>query len=211
MNTVNDWIVGDRVGTYETPTTKRAIYRTECPICGNTVEKTRTAMRQDKSCGCTKYTDNKGNTKHGESSTKLYRLWQEIGRRHIKYPKYYGHIRRCKEWDDFTVFRDWALASGYREDLTIERIDSDKDYSPDNCRWDTRQVQSENQKQRTPTATGVRGITFKQGKYQARIGHNGKRYHLGYFDELEDAVKARNEFITEHNTNHVKGYYNGNN
>jgi hypothetical protein len=130
-------------------------------------------------------------------------------RRYKRYPKYYGHIRVCNEWNDYTVFRDWALSNGYEDTLTIDRIDPNKDYSPDNCRWVNRQIKAENQVQRTTTATGVRGITFKQGKYLARIGHNRRRYNLGYYDTIEEAIEARNKFITEHNTNHIKGYSNG--
>jgi hypothetical protein len=47
-------------------------------------------------------------------------------------------IRVCEEWKDFAVFRDWAEKAGYRLGLTIDRIDSDGHYSPDNCQWLTR-------------------------------------------------------------------------
>ena len=61
---------------------------------------------------------------------------------------YYGGrgISICDEWkDNFSAFRDWALSNGYRDDLTLDRIDSDKDYSPENCKWSTWHEQRINQ------------------------------------------------------------------
>ncbi len=53
-------------------------------------------------------------------------------------------IRVCEEWQDFEVFYAWALEAGYREGLSIDRIDNDGNYTPDNCQWATRAMQSAN-------------------------------------------------------------------
>lgn len=91
---------------------------------------------RSKSCGC------KRRTKNGESNTPIYIKYKSMIERCDKNYKnahnYYNRgISVCKEWDDFFAFKDWALKNGYRKDLTIDRRDNDKGYSPDNCRFVT--------------------------------------------------------------------------
>ena len=97
------------------------------------------------SCGCEGHRRSAAaRRKHGENKTKLHNEWQTIRSRcrgddaHRK--KYYKDrgITVCDEWNEYTKFRDWALANGYKEGLQIDRIDNDKGYCPENCRWVTR-------------------------------------------------------------------------
>ncbi len=81
--------------------------------------------------------------KHGMVGTKLYNSWRGMRNRcekptHNRY-KYYGGkgIIVCVDWLKFVGFRDWAMDSGYVEGLSIDRIDNDKNYTPDNCEWIT--------------------------------------------------------------------------
>ncbi len=81
---------------------------------------------------------------HGQSRTRLYYIWRDMRRRcysskHNSYPWYGAKgIRVCEEWfGSFLAFRDWALSHGYQDNLTIDRVDSTKDYGPDNCQWMT--------------------------------------------------------------------------
>lgn len=100
-----------------------------------------------RSCGCLK---NPGNTKHGGSGTRLYMIWKSMHERctapsQNSYKNYGGKgIKVCKEWDDFLVFKEWALSHDYRDDLTIDRINVNGNYEPTNCRWVTAKVQSNN-------------------------------------------------------------------
>lgn len=89
-------------------------------------------------------------TRNGESTTRLCRIWSSMRGRCLNPKKsdyrYYGGkgVRVCEEWNDYENFKKWALENGYAENLTIDRINVDGDYEPQNCRWSTRKVQANN-------------------------------------------------------------------
>lgn len=85
-------------------------------------------------CMSCQKTGNSNAKKHGGVGTRLYNIW--VG---LKHRKYGGNTSICFEWKDFSVFRDWALNNGYRDDLTIDRIRNNIGYCPENCQWITRQ------------------------------------------------------------------------
>lgn len=106
--------------------------------------------RPSKSCGC--HRDGRARRTHGQSKTKLYRVWNGMLNRCINETvesyKHYGKrgISVCAEWREFQPFYSWALSNGYKAGLMIDRIDNDGNYEPANCRFVDLQTQCNNRR-----------------------------------------------------------------
>lgn len=127
-------------------------YLCECE-CGNAILVciSNLISGNTKSCGClSKEITSNRNTIHGLSNTRIYNTWcKMIARCEKPYEtsyKRYGAkgISVCEEWHDFLTFYNWAIANGYDDTLSIDRIDSKKNYCPENCRWATTIQQARN-------------------------------------------------------------------
>lgn len=110
---------------------------------------------ESKSCGCYSMEVAKKHvrdylTKHGMYKSRVYSCWSCMMQRcknpnQKHYANYGGRgIKVCREWHDASTFIKWALAHGYRDDLTLDRINNDGNYTPPNCRWSTRKEQAKN-------------------------------------------------------------------
>lgn len=120
--------------------------------CGNLVEVKENNLLQggSKSCGCSR---KHINIKHGKTNTRLFTTWQNIKNRcynncNNEYKNYGGRgIAVCDEWlHDFMSFYNWSMVNGYNDNLTIDRIDNNGNYEPNNCRWVTMKQQQQNKR-----------------------------------------------------------------
>jgi len=122
--------------------------------CGNEIITVgnRLMSNHTKSCGCLrkKYEEHNPSYSHGLSSKRIYKIWMNMKHRcyNPKAKCYHRYGKKgiciCDIWlNDFTAFYSWALTNGYTDKLTIDRIDKNKNYEPENCQWITK---SENSK-----------------------------------------------------------------
>lgn len=199
MNQIRNNLVGQRFGRllvvekvkgktlksgYEEQT-----YKCVCD-CGNEVilPYSRLTTGNTSSCGCLAIEMLKDRSfKHGMSKTKIYDVWKEMRYRCSKETdksyKYYGErgIKVCEEWDcSFETFYKWALKTGYKEGLEIDRIDTLGDYEPNNCRWVTRIQQMNNI--RTNRILNINGFSKTMAEWSRLFEINA--------DTFNDRLKA---------------------
>lgn len=145
----------DRIDDYVSPSgRKMPVWRCECS-CGNEVNVMSCHLMSGatQSCGCYNQECRVSRIKHGKTKSKLYAVWNSIKGRcrnenNTAYKNYGGRgIQICDEWaDDFETFYNWAINNGYSEELTVDRIDVDGNYTPDNCRFVSDVVQANNKR-----------------------------------------------------------------
>lgn len=120
------------------------------------------------------------------------------------YHRYGGRgIGYTKEWNAFIPFYEWAISNGYDDSLTIDRVNNDKGYSPDNCKWSTQKEQAKN-KTHIPNKYGYKGIhaLFYKGqiyRYKAVCTIDGKEHYIGCAKTPEEAFAIREKYMKENN------------
>jgi len=123
-----------------------------CKECKQSIK--RRSDKKDQSMICRPCNAKKLNLSHGESRTRIYRIWKGMRERCFNpnrkpYKNYGGRgISVCEEWNSYLVFKDWAINHGYSDYLSIERIDVNGNYCPENCTWIPLEDQSKNRRKR---------------------------------------------------------------
>lgn len=148
------------------------------------------------SCGCYKWEQILAAvSSHGQSSNPIYFLWNTMHARCYNensnsYPNYGGRgIGVCERWHDFPNF--YQDMGDKPEGLSLERVDVNKDYSPENCIWDKPSNQAYNQRLKKNNKSGRSGVDSCDGKWRARIWKEKICYSLGLFETFEQACEAR--------------------
>ena len=161
--------------------------------CGNTVVVMSNSLTTGKtiSCGCKIQ-----NKTHGMTDSRIYKIWADMKNRctnvnNRSYSDYGGRgITFCEEWDKFENFYKWSKESGYSDNLTIDRINVDGNYEPDNCRWDTYKQQNDNRRNNIYIEYNNETITLKELSRQTGINYQTllRRYNKG--DRNEKLIRS---------------------
>lgn len=163
-------------------------------VCGSNIKNGHT-----KSCGCIDY---ERKVKHGMSGKKLYKLFYGIKSRcfykkNKQYKDYGGRgIKICEDWmNNFKSFCDWAIENGYKDGLTIDRIDVNGDYCPENCRFVNNYIQSRNRRNNVFMSMYGKTLCLTDWCKLLKIPKETARYHFykkdfGYFENKYNNMKG---------------------
>lgn len=170
-----------------------------------------------KSCGCRKIKvliDR--NTKHNLVNHKLYWVFASIkdrcyNKRSQRYKDYGARgISVYNEWlNDFMSFYNWAIQNGYKEGLSIDRIDNDGNYEPGNCRFTNCSIQNRNIRVlRKNNTSGYKGVSYKKQskKYQVNISIDNQNIFLGYYKTALGGALAYDKYVKDNNLEHTTNF-----
>ena len=192
-----------------TKNNRRAIF--ECCSCGKHIECDPRSSAVKAQTECLSCSNSHNYVKHGDAGSRLYKIHQDMHNRcynpNKKFSEYYieKDIQVCEEWfRNYDAFKEWSMANGYTDELTLDRRDNDKGYSPDNCRWTTKLVQQRNTRAiHKGNTTGYRGVSPSGSGYRARITVNWKQIHIGTYQTPLEAAKAYDRYVLENSLEHT--------
>lgn len=203
-----EWLVLYRDEDHVTPKGfKFTAWRCRCS-CGTerTVLANALLSGRSTSCGCVHNAKQRNVarnnfTTHGESKSRLYKIWLGMKKRCYNQNstnyKNYGNrgISVCDEWlEDYPKFKDWSLSHGYSDELTIDRINVNLGYCPENCRWVDLIAQANNR--RNSRFYTIDGISKTIRGWADEYGiHNRRLYeHIHKGEDIAEAIK----YLTNH-------------
>lgn len=173
---------------------RRTAWKCLCD-CGNTctVQTYLLRGRNTSSCGCLhKQRLLLANQTHKETGSRLHRIWTNMKSR-CHNPKATGFqsyggrgIRVCDEWNSYENFRDWALSNGYNDDLTIDRIDVNGNYCPENCRWLSKLEQERNRR----NSLTFEGKSLTQWAKDLNVPYSTLYARIFRGASIEEAIRA---------------------
>lgn len=161
--------------------------------CGNLAIVSSSALitGHSKSCGCMRVIHNESH------KTRLYCIWENMKKRcrwekDKRYKNYGGRgISVCDEWkNNYLVFKAWALSSGYKDDLTIERIDNNGNYCPENCRWATLAEQAQNTTRTRYVDFHGKKMTIRQIATELGVTYSAVQHRLDRGQPLDGKYKT---------------------
>lgn len=177
---------------------KSALWRCRCD-CGSEIVITASALKQNRPHSCQSCKSAKmWNTRqsHRESKSRLYRIYYNMRKRcenenAVNYHNYGARgITVCDEWKSYSNFSTWAKNNGYTDELTLERVNGDKGYSPENCRWATYKEQANNTRQNRYFTFNGETLTLTEWSARLGISKNTISQRLKYGWSVEEALST---------------------
>ena len=186
----------------------------KCQYCGKEFKTNFRSVKRGstRSCGCIV---NKHKITHGLTTHRFYGTWSNMKKRcynpkHQAYPTYGGRgITVCDEWLIIENFIKWAEET-HIKGLSLDRIDNNKGYSPDNCRWADKTLQVLNRRKFKNNKSGYIGVSFNKitNKWVAGIRYKGAYVYIGGYDVPLEGALARDKYIKENNLPHKLAFPN---
>lgn len=172
----------------------------ECKNCGKTIERKNCKIYCNQKC----YFDYKKKNQH--SYDNLYRRYKDMKSRcynknNCNY-KYYGArgIIICNEWlgeNGYDSFKNWSLENGYKKELSLDKINNDGNYEPNNCRWATSSIQNINMRHKNSSGFVGIGKHTAGNYYYGYVKYQNKGYYTGLSKNIIESAIMRNNFIID--------------